>query len=136
MTVLLLDGAFFSFVPYGLYLMEWYGMAIQGQQSKSYLQLIRQSGITFLMILPRYLQRIRCIAEKQRDSGPPLRPAPEAVVKWDQLNPVRGFSKLKAVLSGLNGARLLVGLGRWSCGRPSPRWNQLSEGPAGPLLLR
>jgi flagellar biosynthetic protein FlhB len=73
-------------------------VAIRGPQSEKVVyELIRESGTSFLMIATPILAAAFCASLAGSVIQGLPRPSPEAVVfKWDQLSPVRGFSKLKA----------------------------------------
>ena len=109
-------------------------VAIQGQQSeKAIYELIRQSGMFFLiMAAPILAAAFAASLAGSVIQGLP-RPAPEAVIfKWDRLNPVRGFSKLKAKLSWIEWSKIFVFVGLvtvvvWTT--LSSFWNQLVSLP-------
>jgi len=113
-------------------------VAIRGPQSEKVIyELIRQSGIFFLMTAaPILAAAFAASLAGSVIQGLP-RPSPEAVVfKWDQLSPVRGFSKLKAKLSWIEWGKILVFVVLvtvvvWTT--LSSFWNQLASLPAGDI---
>jgi flagellar biosynthetic protein FlhB len=83
---------------------------IRGPQSqKALLEMIRQTGVFFLTTITPVLGAafVASLAGSVIQ-GLPMSSAGAATLKWDHLNPVRGFSKLKAKLSWIEWLKILA----------------------------